>query len=203
MTTFDENDVGGSGYSLAELSEYLDRGRTPRIAAIERNAACRAALDRLADYARLSRELVAADADAPPPGWVDALFSGAGLSAALLSDIAREARAGRDIALAPRTPTERLVITEGALRGALRTAGGGVPGAIIGRVRFGGELEPGTAVDVHLTVSARYGEPLLPLGDAVRTAVTQALPRLAPLRAARVDVEIVDIETITGGAQHD
>ena len=31
----DIDDIGGSGYSLEELSAYLDRGRTPRIPAID------------------------------------------------------------------------------------------------------------------------------------------------------------------------
>ena len=46
MTTTDD-DIGGSGYSLEQLSDYLDRGRTPAIAEIDENPACQAMLDSL------------------------------------------------------------------------------------------------------------------------------------------------------------
>ncbi|WP_371357815.1 hypothetical protein, partial [Salmonella sp. M127] len=52
------DDVGGSGYSLEDLSAYLDRGRTPRIPAIERNAECQALMASMERMGRLSREIV-------------------------------------------------------------------------------------------------------------------------------------------------
>src|SRR5689334_24329059 len=110
--------IGGSGYTLDDLSAYLDRGRTPRIAAIEDDAECQAVLAEIERPGALSRRLVEQSAEPIDAGWLDRLMGGLG----------RELRAGRDLPYPDSTPERRFVITEGAVREIVRRAGDEVDG---------------------------------------------------------------------------
>ena len=102
----DVDDVGGSGFSLEDLSAYLDRGRTPRIPAIERNAECQALLASMERMGHLSREIIDEQAAEPlAESWYDEI----------MREVMREFRAGRDIPLARTADGTQLVVTEGAL----------------------------------------------------------------------------------------
>lgn len=85
-------DADGAPLDMAALADYLDRGRTPRIAAYEDDPETRNALRALERIRDLGRELVQVEAEeADAPG--DDFFRG------VLAHISRESRAGRDIPL--------------------------------------------------------------------------------------------------------
>lgn len=173
--------VGGSGYSLEELSAYHDRGRTPRIAAIEGDAQCRALLASMEHLAGLSRELVDREADAPlPESWYDGV----------MREVVREFRAGRDIPLRDPADGVALVVTEGALRELVRHAGDAVPGVLVGRV---GIASAGDALDIRISVSVRFGRRVPDAVADVRAAVRAAIDRHGDLRAGRIDVTVDDV----------
>ena len=189
MTDVEDDDIGGSGYSLADLSEYLDRGRSPRIAAIESNAQCQAVLASLERMAAMSRELVAEEARAPlPDAWYDGV----------MREVLRELRAGRDIALREPADGIELVVTEGALRELVRAVGDAVPGVLVGRVRLA-QPEPGGALQIGLTLSVRFGRPIAEAVRDVRAAVTAAVQRQGGLRVSEVDVTVDDVHVEEGG----
>ncbi len=171
------DDIGGSGYSLDDLSAYLDRGRTPPIAAIDRNPECQALLDAMTRLGALSQQLVDRDVaeQAPTPGWLDGL----------LDTVAQEVRAGKDLPYA-----EGLVVTEGAVRTLVREAGDGVPGALVGRTRIR-DLDGAPRIEIELSVLG--DRPLVAVADQVREVVAAALLRHTPLTSAAIDVTVVDV----------
>ncbi|WP_128217855.1 Asp23/Gls24 family envelope stress response protein [Microbacterium enclense] len=179
----DVEDVGGSGYSLEDLSAYLDRGRTPRIPAIERNAECQALLASMERMGRLSREIVDEQAAEPlAESWYDGI----------MREVMREFRAGRDIPLARTTDGTQLVVTEGALYELIRTVGDDVPGVLVGRVRID-QPEPTAPLDVRVSVSVLFGYPMQGTVDLMRDGIRAAIERHGELRVGRVDVTVGDV----------
>lgn len=179
----DVEDVGGSGYSLEDLSAYLDRGRTPRIPAIERNAECQALLASMDRMGRLSREIVDEQATEPlAESWYDGI----------MREVMREFRAGRDIPLARTADGTQLVVTEGALYELIRTVGDGVPGLLVGRVRID-QPEPTAPLDVRVSVSVLFGYPMQGTVDLMRDGIRAAIERNGELRVGRVDVTVGDV----------
>lgn len=154
------DDVGGSGYSLEDLSAYLDRGRTPRIAAIERNAQCQALLASMERMGRLSRELVEEQAATP---LADSWYEG------IMREVMREFRAGRDIPLTHTDDGVEIVVTEGALYELIRSVGDDIPGLLVGRVRLD-QLDPRAPLDVRVTVSVLFGYPMRETVERMREA---------------------------------
>ena len=185
--TNDDDDIGGSGYSLADLSDYLDRGRQPAIPAIDSNPECQAMLASLDRVAGLSRELVARDAAEAPP--VDETWVGA-----LLSTIGRELRAGRDIPFAVSDPDTRLTITEGAVRELVRAAGDSVEGVLVGSCSIEGDVTvPGAEVTVALTISIVLSAPVTQLAQTVRDRVRSELLKHTELQVGAIDVTVTDV----------
>jgi uncharacterized alkaline shock family protein YloU len=183
VTGMDDDNVGGTGYSVEDLSAYLDRGRTPRIAAIESSAPCRAVLTSMERMAQLSRDLVATEADRPlAESWYDGI----------MREVAREFRAGRDIPLAPEVEGVELVATEGALHELVRTVGDAVPGILIGRVHLR-PTEDASVHDILVSISVRFGRRIGAVVHEVRTAVRDALERQGGLRVGTVDVTVDDV----------
>lgn len=182
----DEN-IGGSGYSLEELSAYLDRGRTPRIAAIESNAECQAVLASMMRMAQLSRELVDEEAGA---GLAEHWYEG------VMRGVLRELRAGRDIPLRAAADGVDLVVTEGALRELVRSTGDGVPGVFVGRV----SLRQAEDSRLHITVSisVRFGRRIADAVTEVRAAVRDAVGHHGDLRVGEIDVTVDDVHTENG-----
>ncbi|MBN9213061.1 MAG: hypothetical protein BGO45_14280 [Microbacterium sp. 71-36] len=179
----DVDDVGGSGYSLEDLSAYLDRGRTPRIPAIERNAECQALLASMERMGRLSREIVDEQATEPlAESWYDEI----------MREVMREFRAGRDIPLTRTADGTQLVVTEGALYELIRTVGDDVAGVLVGRVRID-QPEPTDALDVRVTVSVLFGYPMQRTVDLMRDGIRAAIERHGELRVGRVDVTVGDV----------
>lgn len=177
------DDIGGSGYSLEDLSAYLDRGRVPRIPAIERNAECQAVLASMERMGRLSREIVEEQAAEPlSESWYDDV----------MREVMREFRAGRDIPLARADDGTELVVTEGALYELIRSVGDGVEGLLVGRVRLN-QPEPDAPLDVRVTVSVRFGRAMTRAVDEMREGIRTAIERHGDLRVGRVDVTVGDV----------
>lgn len=179
----DVDDVGGSGHSLEDLSAYLDRGRTPRIPAIERNAECQALLASMERMGRISREIVDEQAAEPlAESWYDEI----------MREVMREFRAGRDIPLSRAEDGTQLVVTEGALYELIRTVGDDVEGVLVGRVRID-QLDPMAPLDVRVTVSVLFGYPIQETVDLMRDGVRIAIERHGELRVGRVDITVGDV----------
>ena len=192
MTDDANDDIGGSGYSLEQLGDYLDGGRTPAIEAIEGNAECQAVLASLERFGSLSRELVSRDA-AEHTEIDETWFS------SLMSSITREVKAGRDIPLASADPLTTLSITEGAIRGLVRAAGDSIAGVIVGRCALTDRApednsKGGVAVDV--SISVLLGTPVRGAAEAVRQAVYGALLKHTELLIDSVNVTVSDVHVI-------
>jgi len=190
MTADTPDDVGGSGYTLDDLSAYLDRGRTPAIAAIDTNAECQAVLDSMARVGALSRELLESDVRENPS--VDENWLGS-----LLTSISRELRAGRDIPLSSTDPTTSLSITEGAVRELVRTAGDSVDGVLVGSCSLIGNPDGSEPIQVSITISVVLARPLQELADEVRRRVFSELLKHTELVIEAVNVTIGDVHIMT------
>jgi hypothetical protein len=175
------------GKTLQELSDYLTADRTPYDPAIETCPECLNELRALARVSSLSRDLIAQDAadlPAPPDTWLQAI----------LSDIHREMRAGRDLPIEHPDPRVRISVTEGAVRALIRDVADDIDGLIVGRCEFLGAVElPGAPVHVHLTASALWGRSVPELSATLRDLVSAALSRHTELNVAAVDVTIADL----------
>jgi uncharacterized alkaline shock family protein YloU len=197
MTDSEPGGIGGSGYSLEDLSDYLDRGRTPPIAAIDANPECDAMLATLERVGSLSRELVVHDAESTPTideGWL----------AGLVATIGRELRAGRDIPLATSDPETTLSITEGAVRELVRAAGDSVDGVLVASSGIDGDLTDAAAsVTVHITISVVLAAPVLELAQHVRERVHSELLRHTQLNVTSIDVTVVDVHELTTPIESD
>lgn len=190
MTPDDDTGVGGSGYDVAALGEYLDRDCQPPIAAIDNNPECQAALDRLRRVRALSRELVDADARTQPPlpaEWVRGL----------IANLELDVRSGRNIPFGGDDPLARLSITEGAVREIVRGAGDQVPGVLVGSVRLLGDVTTaGEEIDVDVRISVALIEPIPDIAQQVRNRVATALLTHTELRVGRIDVTVDDVHHV-------
>jgi len=187
-------DIGGSGYTLEDLSEYLDRGRTPAIAAIDDNAECQSVLASLERVGTLSRDLVAQDAALNPAideSWLASVFS----------SITREAKAGRDIPLSSPDPRTRLSITEGAVRELVRAAGDAIDGVFVGRCDLEGDpTETGSGIRVGISISVVLGSAVHDVAETVRQRVYSELLTHTELTIEAVDVTVTDVHVIANGS---
>lgn len=176
------------GYTIDELSDYLDRGQTPRDPVIDSSPGCQIAIAALQRLRTISLALLEQDVAAEPPRgdkWV----------ADILSSIGLEARAGRDIPLEHPAPTAHLAVTEGAVRGMIRAAGDAVGGALIGRCRLDGDVTvPGEPISIRVDVSVVWGERVRETADRVRGAIFAELGRHTELNVESVDVTIHDVQ---------
>lgn len=177
------------GHTLEELSDYLESGRTPRDPSIEGSAGCRLALDALERLHGLAGGLLEADAAAEPPAddaWI----------ARVLGGIAMDARAGRSIPLSSDAGAS-LSITEGAVRGIVRSAENDVPGALVGRLVLRGDVtEPGEPIVVGVDVSVPFGRPIPLLAEEMRAAIARRLRLHTELNVEAIDVTVHDIRTL-------
>lgn len=181
----DTDGIGDSGYTLEEIADYHERGRTPAIAAIDGDPQCRAILDSMDRLGALSRELLEREADvALEESWFQKI----------LGEVARESRAGRDLPMDDGDDIV-LVMTEGAVRGLVRDAGDGVEGVLVERVDVRVEESAPGAVDVALSISVLHGVPLPAAAERVRTEVRRALVAHATWTVGAVDVTIDSLRT--------
>ncbi|KQQ05286.1 MULTISPECIES: Asp23/Gls24 family envelope stress response protein [unclassified Rathayibacter] len=172
---------------IDELSDYLDRGRIPYDPVIEESPEHRRTLRALERVRALSTALIDDDAErlpAPDDSWFGSI----------LTQVRREARAGRDIPLASVEPDVSLTITEGAVRGLVREAGDSVPGVLVGRCRLVGDIdEPGVEVVVEVTISVFWGVPIAEAAQQVRERIHSRLLTQTELRVSTIDVRVEDV----------
>lgn len=183
------------GHTLDELTDYLEAGRHPADRAIDESPGCQLALDALERLHGLGSELIDAEAAAEPevdPNWVDRILSG----------IALDARAGRRIPFESPDPRTELGITEGAVRGIIRSAEAAVPGLLIGRCRLVGEVATaGAPVHVEIDASALHGQPIPLIADQLRAAVDLGLRTHTELNIVAIDIAIRDIREVSSWTQ--
>ncbi|MBF4606304.1 hypothetical protein [Curtobacterium sp. VKM Ac-1393] len=185
----DEVDDRHGAFTLDELSDYLDADRTPFRADIEGDPDAVVALDRLHALRVASRDLL--DSGEPAAGderWISSV----------LASIRTTAHAGRDIPVPDDDPAAHLVVTEGALRGLVRTLGDDVPGVVVRRTRFSGDVGvPGGVVDVEVTVVVTLEASVAERAEALRAHVTSVLGAHAPFTLRTVVVRVADV--VVGG----
>jgi uncharacterized alkaline shock family protein YloU len=179
------------GHTLEELTDYLESGREPVDRSIEESPGCQQALDALQRLHGLGGELADSDAAAAPEvdaSWVDRILSG----------IALDARAGRRIPFESPEPDIDLAITEGAVRGLIRTAENAVPGLLIGRCRLDGDVTViGAPIRVEIEANAFHGESIPRLAESLRTEVDRRLRSLTELNVVAIDIAIRDIQEVS------
>ena len=183
--------IGESGFTLDDLSDYLDRGRVPAIRAIDESPECQAMLASIERMGSLTRDLVAQDQREQPAleeGWLGGL----------LEAISREVRAGRDIPLTAPDPRATLTVTEGAIRELIRSAGDSVGGALVGSCTLEGDVDAvGGLVTVALTISVVPQTPVVELAEQVRQKVYTQLLAHTELSIGSIDVTVSDIHIVT------
>ena len=185
------------GYTLDELTDYLDAGRQPANRSIDESPGCQLALDALERLHGLGAELIAADAAASPevdPGWVDRILSG----------IALDARAGRRIPFESPEASIDLAITEGAVRGLIRSAENTVPGLLVGRCRLEGDVtDPGAPIRIEIEANALLGEPIVLAAERLREEVGVRLRSHTELNIVAIDIAIRDIQEVSSWTKQD
>ncbi|ROP74975.1 hypothetical protein [Curtobacterium sp. PhB115] len=175
-------------FTLDELSDYLDADRTPVRDDIEDDHEAAAALVRLESLRAACRDLLdtgVGDAvRARDEAWITAV----------LASIRTTAHAGRDIPVPDDDPASRLVVTEGALRGLVRSLGDEVPGVFVRRTRFTGDVAvPGGPVDVEITIVVSVDASVTARADVLRERVADALAAHAPFVVRSLVVRVVDV----------
>ncbi len=183
------------GHTLEELSDYLEAGRLPLDPSIEGSPGCQLALDALERLHGLGGQLMDADAAAMPEvddSWVDRILSG----------IALDARAGRRIPFPEADPAVDLGITEGAVRGLIRSAENAVPGILVGRSTLDGDVTAvGEPIRITIEVNAVYGESIPQAVDRLREEVAERLRRQTSLTVTAIDITVRDIQRIGSAAE--
>lgn len=179
------------GKTVEELSDYLAADRMPYDPAIETCPECLNELRALARVSRLSRDLIAQDAadlPAPPDTWLQAI----------MNNIHREMRAGRDLPIHHPDPRVRISVTEGAVRALIRAVADDIDGLIVGKCELLGDAErPGAPIHVHLTASVGWGQLIPDLSTTLRDLVSTALAQHTELNVAAIDVTIEDVHGYT------
>ncbi|WP_144764664.1 hypothetical protein [Curtobacterium sp. 9128] len=185
----DDLDDRYGAFTLDELSDYLDTGREPVRDDIEADPAASAALERLERLRRASADLLDTDvraAGAADDGWITSV----------LASIRTTAHAGRDIPVPDDDPASTLSVTEGAVRGLIRSLGDRVPGVVVRRTRFTGDVTTaGTPVDVEVAVVVDHAAPIHDRAEALRVLVAAALAEHTPLVVRSLTVRVADLMT--------
>lgn len=197
MTEFSERRSTESdaldGFTLDELSEYLDNGRSPINPLIESSPGCLIALDGLTRLRAVTAAMIVSETTTETErdtAWITSV----------LSNISREARAGRDIPISHPDPSIELVVTEGAVRGMIRAAGDSVPGAIVGSCTLEGDVtvanEP---IVVSVNASIATGSTVTEVAETVRHSIRRALTEHTELNVVAVNVIVRDIHLAIEG----
>lgn len=172
---------------IAQLSDYLDRGENPPDELLNTAPENRIAYDALTRFRSMARDVLAEDVAAESDrgdSWVTGI----------LTSIRREARAGRSIPVSHPSPKAALSLTEGAVRGLIRSAGDGVAGTFIGACTLDGDVTtPGSPVTVNVDASVFWGERMPQTAHRLRTAITTSLLHHTELNIQAVNVTITDV----------
>ncbi|TFD05899.1 Asp23/Gls24 family envelope stress response protein [Cryobacterium sp. TMT1-66-1] len=182
--------AGLNGHTIEQLSDYLDRDRTPADPSIDDSPECEIALRGLERLRRAQRLLLKLDLERESrrdDSWVSAI----------LDNITLEAHAGRDIPLTHPVPTARLVVTEGAVRGILRESGDRMQNVFVGRCVLVGDVNvPGTPIVIEVDVTVFPGEKIPLLADQLRHAMYAALGKYTELVVAAIDITVSDLQAL-------
>ena len=178
------------GHTIDELTDYLEAGCEPADPSIDDSPACRIALDALQRLRELAGEYL--DEASEPAGGRDWI-------GAVLAAIPLDARSGRRFPI----PTDDLQvsaeITEGAIRGLVRSIGDDVPGLLVGAVRLGSGDPTSVSVDVALVHGAVLAESV----ELLRRALRVVLPDHVPFRLGPIDVAVVGLITPSASDQEE
>ncbi|MCW2287093.1 hypothetical protein EDF60_1743 [Leucobacter luti] len=185
------------GFTLEQLSEYLDAGRTPADPAIETSPGCQLALDALANLREFRADLLARDTAAEAPAdesWVQGVLAG----------IALDARAGRRVPVSASDAGVDLGITEGAVRGLIRAAEARVPGVLVGGCRLDGDVTAhGAPTRITVDASVRYGIPIPAVVAQLRSEIAGRLATHTELNISGIDITIRDIQWLPRALEED
>lgn len=178
------------GHTLDELTDYLESGRQPADPSIEGSAGCQLALDALERLRGLGSQLIDADAAAMPEvddRWVDRILDG----------IALDARAGRRIPFAPGEDGEDFAITEGAVRGLVRSAENAIDGLLVGGTHLQGDVSViGAPIRLEIETSAFYGTNIPHAVERLRTEIDERVRRHTDLNLVAIDITVSDIQPV-------
>lgn len=176
-----------NGHTITELLDYYDAGFSPLDSSIEDSPGCQIALTTIRRLRTLAEELLEAEARELPPvdqNWVTAI----------LSQISVHRQTGSDVPLREPGGDGRVVITESALRAILRSAGDKLPGLLVGRVRFTGDLtSSGAPVRVEVEASAMRNANIPDSAERLKLAIDAELRKHTGLRVVSVDVDVHDV----------
>ncbi|MCS5720176.1 Asp23/Gls24 family envelope stress response protein [Herbiconiux sp. CPCC 205763] len=177
------------GHTIDELSDYLDRDRTPADPSIDSSPGCQLALTALERLRRVSASLLETQAltePEPDESWIKGI----------VQNISRETRAGRTIPISHPDPIAELGITEGSVRGLVRAAGDSIDGIIIGRSTLHGDVTvPGTPITVTIDATVSWGSNIPQTTELLREAIIRTLELHTDLLIAGVDITVHDIHT--------
>lgn len=183
------------GHTLEELTDYLESGRLPVDPDIEGSAGCQLALDALDRLRGLGGQLIEADAAAMPEvddSWVDRILSG----------IALDARAGRRIPFDEPEAGADFGITEGAVRGLIRSAENAVPGILVGHSTLDGDVTTvGAPMRIAIEVNAMYGESIPAAVERLREEVADRVRQHTDLVVTAIDVTVRDVQRVSGSTE--
>ena len=183
----DREQAGLNGHTVEQLSDYLDRGRVPADPSIDDSPDCEIALRGLERLRRVQASLLELDLKRESlrdDNWIGSI----------LDNISLEARAGREIPLAHPSPTARLGVTEGAVRGILREAGDRLENILVGRCVLVGDVSvPGMPITIVVDATIFSGENIPLLAERLRQAMYSALGRYTELVVAAIDITVSDL----------
>lgn len=182
---FPEEEIGTGGFTLEELSDYLATGCHPRREDIESDAEARHALAQLKRLSELTNEVTVETADVTDeaPWWLN-----------VLNNLSTETRTGRLVPLATQVEGAEHFITEGAIKALIRDAGDAVRGALLGRIRFDGDIEqPFAPVIVEIDVTIKAHTVIPQAAEQIRIAAQNSLSRHSSLQVEAINVTISDV----------
>ncbi|MFT2815448.1 Asp23/Gls24 family envelope stress response protein [Leifsonia sp. A12D58] len=197
-TSTDEDIVVGDlavsdldGHTVDELLEYYDAGFAPADPSIDNSAGCQIALAAIRRLRTLTDEFLEDESRTLPPldgSWITGI----------LNQISVQAQAGRDIPLYQLESDSGVVVTEGAVRAIIRSAGDDLPGLLVGRIRFTGDItRPGAPVGVDVDATAIWGRNIPESADELKHAIAAELNKHTHLNVTSINVTIHDIQQTT------
>ena len=190
-------DAGLDGHTIEELSDYLDRDRTPADPSIDQSPGCQIALRALERLSTVSAHILEIEAEAEPArdsAWIEQVLSRVGI----------ESRAGRNIPYRHTLPLADLHISEGAVRGIVREAGDQIDGVLIGRVHLDGDVTvPDEPITVRVDVSLLWGRNIPETANRTRQGISDELRKHTELNITAIDVTVHDIQASPISPQED
>lgn len=194
LDDIEREQVGLNGHTIEQLSDYLDLGRLPADPSIDDSPDCAIALRGLERLRRVQQSLLhreLARESLRDDSWV----------ASILDNITLEAHAGRDILLSHPSPTARLIVTEGALRGILRETGDRMMNVLVGRCVLSGDVGvPETPITISVDITVFADENIPRLAERVRQAMYAALAQYTELTVVAINITVSDLHAKIGAS---